>query len=149
MTERYQYNYKPSGENVDEIVNWLKNQHDKGYSLNLIIRKAIHQYGLNTDLKQYMTDRFINDGYQATPQVSQTITAPIDQSSTATVKSPNTITATPSHNTQHVTKPQPKPSSKPTNPNSFLQKPQEDDQTDLDTDTDESPNFGFLNTNDS
>lgn len=144
MTERYQYNYKPSGENVDEIVNWLKSQHDKGYSLNLIIRKAIHQYGINTDLKQYMTDRFINDGYQATPQASQTVTVPIAHSNTNIASS-----ATPSSNTQSTPKPQPKSSNKPTNPNSFLQKPKEDDQTDPETDADESPNFGFLNNNNS
>lgn len=144
MTERYQYNYKPSGENVDEIVNWLKSQHDKGYSLNLIIRKAIHQYGINTDLKQYMTDRFINDGYQATPQASQTVTVPITHSNSDVASS-----ATSSHNTQSTTAPEPKSSNKPTDPNNFLQKPKEDDQTDLETDADESPNFGFLNNNNS
>lgn len=144
MTERYQYNYKPSGENVDEIVNWLKSQHDKGYSLNLIIRKAIHQYGINTDLKQYMTDRFINDGYQATPQASQTVTVPITHANSNVASS-----ATSSHDTQSTTVPEPKSSNKPTDPNNFLQKPKEDDQTDLETDADESPNFGFLNNNNS
>ena len=108
------------------------------------MRKAIHQYGINTDLKQYMTDRFINDGYQATPQASQTVTVPITHSNSDVASS-----ATSSHNTQSTTAPEPKSSNKPTDPNSFLQKPKEDDQTDLETDADESPNFGFLNNNNS
>lgn len=144
MAERYQYNYKPSGENVNEIVNWLKNQHDKGYSLNLLIRKAIHQYGIETDLKQYMTDRFINDGYQ-TP--IQTSTQPTSQSQQMTTSNPTTT------KTNQIEKQNPQPQ-KPTeasnnNPNNFLQKSQDDDQVDSAEDREDMPNFGFLSKNNS
>lgn len=144
MAERYQYNYKPSGENVNEIVNWLKNQHDKGYSLNLLIRKAIHQYGIETDLKQYMTDRFINDGYQ-TP--IQTSTQPTSQSQQMTTSNPTTT------KTNQIEKQNPQPQ-KPTeasnnNPNNFLQKFQDDDQVDSAEDRKDMPNFGFLSKNNS
>lgn len=144
MAERYQYNYKPSGENVNEIVNWLKNQHDKGYSLNLLIRKAIHQYGIETDLKQYMTDRFINDGYQTPIQPS---TQPTNQSQQMTTSDAETTKA------NQIEKQNPQ-LQKPTeqsnsNPNNFLQKSQDDDQVDSAEDQDDMPNFGFLSKNNS
>lgn len=144
MAERYQYNYKPSGENVNEIVNWLKNQHDKGYSLNLLIRKAIHQYGIETDLKQYMTDRFINDGYQ-TP--IQTSTQPTNQSQQMTTSNPTTTKA----NQIEKQNPQPQQTTEPSNnnPNNFLQKSQDDDQVDSAEDQEDMPNFGFLSKNNS
>lgn len=144
MAERYQYNYKPSGENVNEIVNWLKNQHDKGYSLNLLIRKAIHQYGIETDLKQYMTDRFINDGYQ-TP--IQTSTQPTNQSQQMTTSNPTTTKA----NQIEKQNPQPQQPTEPSNnnPNNFLQKSQDDDQVDSAEDQENIPNFGFLSKNNS
>lgn len=144
MAERYQYNYKPSGENVNEIVNWLKNQHDKGYSLNLLIRKAIHQYGIETDLKQYMTDRFINDGYQ-TP--IQTSTQPTNQSQQMTTSNPTTTKA----NQIEKQNPQPQQPTEPSNnnPNNFLQKSQDDDQVDSAEDQENMPNFGFLSKNNS
>lgn len=144
MAERYQYNYKPSGENVNDIVNWLKNQHDKGYSLNLLIRKAIHQYGIETDLKQYMTDRFINDGYQ-TP--IQTSTQPTNQSQQMTTSNPTTTKA----NQIEKQNPQPQQPTKPanSNPNNFLQKSQDDDQVDSAEDQEDMPNFGFLSKNNS
>lgn len=144
MAERYQYNYKPSGENVNEIVNWLKNQHDKGYSLNLLIRKAIHQYGIETDLKQYMTDRFINDGYQTPIQPS---TQPTVQSQQMTTSDPTTT------KTNQIKKqnPQPQQPTEPSNsnPNNFLQKSQDDDQVDSAEDQEDMPNFGFLSKNNS
>lgn len=144
MAERYQYNYKPSGENVNDIVNWLKNQHDKGYSLNLLIRKAIHQYGIETDLKQYMTDRFINDGYQ-TP--IQTSTQPTNQSQQMTTSNPTTTKA----NQIEKQNPQPQQPTEPSNnnPNNFLQKSQDDDQVDSAEDQENMPNFGFLSKNNS
>lgn len=144
MAERYQYNYKPSGENVNEIVNWLKNQHDKGYSLNLLIRKAIHQYGIETDLKQYMTDRFINDGYQAPIQPS---TQPPIQSQQMTTSDPTTTKA----NQIEKQNPQPQQQTEPSNsnPNNFLQKSQDDDQVDSAEDQEDMPNFGFLSKNNS
>ena len=144
MAERYQYNYKPSGENVNEIVNWLKNQHDKGYSLNLLIRKAIHQYGIETDLKQYMTDRFINDGYQTPIQTSAQST---NQSQQMTTNNPKTTKA----NQIEKQNPQPQQSTEPSNrnPNNFLQKSQDDDQVDSAEDQDDMPNFGFLSKNNS
>lgn len=144
MAERYQYNYKPSGENVNEIVKWLKNQHDKGYSLNLLIRKAIHQYGIETDLKQYMTDRFINDGYQT----------PIQPSTQPTNKSQQMTTSNPTHtkaNQIEKQNPQPQQPTEPSNnnPNNFLQKSQDDDQVDSAEDQEDMPNFGFLSKNNS
>ena len=144
MAERYQYNYKPSGENVNEIVNWLKNQHDKGYSLNLLIRKAIHQYGIETDLKQYMTDRFINDGYQTPIQPS---TQPTTQSQQMTTSNPTTTKA----NQIEKQNPQPQQPTEPSNnnPNNFLQKSQDDDQVDSAEDQEDIPNFGFLSKNNS
>ena len=144
MAERYQYNYKPSGENVNEIVNWLKNQHDKGYSLNLLIRKAIHQYGIETDLKQYMTDRFINDGYQTPIQPS---TQPKNQSQQMTTSNPTTTKA----NQIEKQNPQPQQPTEPSNnnPNNFLQKSQDDDQVDSAEDQEDMPNFGFLSKNNS
>lgn len=144
MAERYQYNYKPSGENVNEIVNWLKNQHDKGYSLNLLIRKAIHQYGIETDLKQYMTDRFINDGYQTPIQPS---TQSTNQSQQMTTSNPTTTKA----NQIEKQNPQPQQPTEPSNsnPNNFLQKSQDDDQVDSAEDQEDMPNFGFLSKNNS
>lgn len=144
MAERYQYNYKPSGENVNDIVNWLKNQHDKGYSLNLLIRKAIHQYGIETDLKQYMTDRFINDGYQTPIQPS---TQPPINSQQMTTSNPTTTKA----NQIEKQNPQPQQPTKPanSNPNNFLQKSQDDDQVDSAEDQEDMPNFGFLSKNNS
>lgn len=56
----YQYNYKPTGENVEEIVNWLQHQSDKPFSLNILIQQAMHKYGKTTDLKQLMLNQFIN-----------------------------------------------------------------------------------------
>lgn len=147
MAERYQYNYKPSGDNVAEIINWLKNQHDKGYSLNLIIRKAIHQYGPNTDLKQYMTDRFINDEYgQPVSNSAQTVTQPATVTTTSNTSNPTSApTDTPTVEStatsqQPVAKPNPQP-------NNFLQKSDDDDQDTTETDPDEAPNFGFLSGN--
>lgn len=144
MAERYQYNYKPSGENVNDIVNWLKNQHDKGYSLNLLIRKAIHQYGIETDLKQYMTDRFINDGYQTPIQPS---TQPPINSQQMTTSNPTTTKA----NQIEKQNPQPQQPTEPSNnnPNNFLQKSQDDDQVDSAEDQENMPNFGFLSKNNS
>lgn len=144
MAERYQYNYKPSGENVNEIVNWLKNQHDKGYSLNLLIRKAIHQYGIETDLKQYMTDRFINDGYQTPIQPS---TQPTNQSQQMTTSDRATTKANKIEK-QNPQLQQPTKQSN-SNPNNFLQKSQDDDQVDSAEDQDNMPNFGFLSKNNS
>ena len=144
MAERYQYNYKPSGENVNEIVNWLKNQHDKGYSLNLLIRKAIHQYGIKTDLKQYMTDRFINDGYQT----------PIQPSTQTKIQSQQMKTSDPTTTKTNKIEKQNTQPQRPTepsnsNPNNFLQKAQDDDQVDSAEDQEDMPNFGFLSKNNS
>lgn len=103
----YQYNYKPTGENVEEIVNWLQHQSDKPFSLNILIQQAMHKYGKTTDLKQLMLNQFINGD----------LSNGIQNAQAKPKQAPNNPTPQPDPNPDSVQKPnlfpQPDPYSKP------------------------------------
>lgn len=103
----YQYNYKPTGENVEEIVNWLQHQSDKPFSLNILIQQAMHKYGKTTDLKQLMLNQFINGD----------LSNGIQNAQAKPKQEPNNPTPQPDPNPESVPKPnlfpQPDPYSKP------------------------------------
>lgn len=111
----YQYNYKPTGENVEEIVNWLQHQSDKPFSLNILIQQAMHKYGKTTDLKQLMLNQFINGDLSNGIQSAQA--KPNQAPTTNTKQVPNNPTTQPDPNPDSAPEPnlfpQPDPYSKP------------------------------------
>lgn len=120
----YQYNFRPAGTYSAEVIQWLKSQKDKPYSLTLLIHKACQQYGPTTDLKAKVMNDFSalsSDATTASKPVSQPISEP----------------QSPSPAPSQIPTPSPKPQPQSTEP----------EPTNSDDADDDMPNLGFLSHN--